>query len=804
MVLQQQPSPTVENHFIAGLKTEFTGLNFPENAATDTQNCVYTLIGDVLRRNGIDFERNFVGTGLGDRTNQAIKTYKWNNAGGDGERQILVLQVGITLYFFVSTNATFTEPLSTTLISSTVNISSFTAVGNTNNIGQFECEFTDGNGYLFVFNQNCDPFYCTFVSGTVTGNKIIIKQRDFSGIQEPGVVANFRPPTLSAEHQYNLINQGWTAGTPWTANASATPGNYGPGNSITFNISSQTNTTSITNGSTVQFNNGFSGQPGGTLTGIVTSYSTPFTTLIMTITSGSMGSTSVFTGTLSLVNVGFINTWFTQVGNYPSNSDIWWLYKNTSNVFAPTTTIGNVQQPFGPASKGSFILQSFIQLRSAVSGVAGLTDIITTRRPTTGCWFQGRIWYSGIDDTWAPVGDGQFTTWTENIYFSQISVDTTTFGNCYQTNDPTNQNLFAILPSDGGVITIQGSGAIYKLFAIQNGVIVFAANGIWFITGSGGVGFSANNYSITKVSSIQSISTTSYVNVQGWPMFWNEEGIYYVTTDDQGGSVHSPDIRLKVDNLCLGTILSYYANIPLQSKKYVRGDFDPLSYVVQWCYRSTNESDITSRYQFDTILNFNLINKAFYPYTLPTVGTPTQKTPFIHAINYIAGPGGSTSPSPVFKYVTSVLDGPPISGYGWTFSEESSSNNGAVSGVPYVDWPTQITNGLNYTSYFVTGYRLTGKALTKFQTPYVYVFSRNPSGNSYGIQAIWDYAGSGLTGRWSTLQIKSNSPNNFSNMYHKIRLRGRGLALQLKVVSIANKPFDLMGWSIWNEVNVNV
>jgi hypothetical protein len=55
----QQLGTTTENNFTKGLITEATGLNFPENAATSTDNCQYTLIGDVTRRLGIDREVNF-------------------------------------------------------------------------------------------------------------------------------------------------------------------------------------------------------------------------------------------------------------------------------------------------------------------------------------------------------------------------------------------------------------------------------------------------------------------------------------------------------------------------------------------------------------------------------------------------------------------------------------------------------------------------------------------------------------------------------------------------------------------------
>src|SRR6266852_2265883 len=153
---QQQ---TVQNNFKEGLKTEFTGLNFPENAATDTQNCVFTLTGDINRRGGINFEANSVGNNI-NSFNVAKCSYRWKNVGGDGQTQILVQQIGSILYFFVSSSATIANPLSNQLLTSTVNLNNFKAVGNTDNISQTECQFADGNGFLIVFHKSIDTVLC--------------------------------------------------------------------------------------------------------------------------------------------------------------------------------------------------------------------------------------------------------------------------------------------------------------------------------------------------------------------------------------------------------------------------------------------------------------------------------------------------------------------------------------------------------------------------------------------------------------------------------------------------------------------
>lgn len=770
---------TVENNFTKGLVTEFTGLNFPENAATDTDNCIYTLVGDVTRREGFDFEDNFVLNSI--VPSGSINTYKWNNVGGDGLTQIVVAQVGYFLRFWQVSNATILSPLSTTLLGSQIDIRTFLAQGSSLDPSQLECQFSDGNGYLFVYHPNCDPFYCTYTAGIVVANLIQVQIRDFNGIYEPGVSVNSRPVTVTQEHLYNITNQGWTQGSPWQAysNTIVLPalGNF------VFNVVSGLSVNlgdyvSIYMNHGVQPGGGLPYVPAGTIliSGTVTAYSGNSLSIAASSANPSPLNNQVWGDWgITPINHGYINTWVSTEGTYPSNADVWWYFKDNTDAFNPTITAFNVTLNTGPAPQGHYVLNAFNQTRSLISGISGLTDVVTSVRPKTGTWFQGRVWYTGVDAQQPATGDAAYYTWTESVYFSQIVTTVADFGSCYQSNDPTSENLFDLLPTDGGVINIQGSGSIYKLFPIQNGMLVFAANGIWFITGSQGIGFSANDYTITKISSVQSISSTSFVDVQGLPYFWNEEGIYAVSPAQQGG--------LSVEPLTVGTILSFYNEIPLSSKKYVRGSYHPIDYIIQWTYNPNQETSIADRYRLNQVLNFNTYNKAFYPYTIST------STPNIIGIEYVAGPGGSNSPDPVFKYFTST-------GTAVTFSEESNDS--------YIDWFSYDNTGVNFDSYFVSGYRLHGQGQRRFQIPYIYIFSNSAVPTSYKIQGVWDYANTGNSGRWSTAQLINNWSPNFDVIFRRHKIRGRGLVLQLKVTSADGQPFDIIGWSTLETTNTGV
>src|SRR5438045_1830256 len=195
--MPQQLSSSVENNFTKGLITESTGLNFPENAATDADNCTFSLIGNVTRRLGIDKEINGSVNPV-SRSGKAISSYKWNNVSGDGLTQIVVEQVGDTLYFYKSSSAMSFAPLSTRILASTVLISTYVAIGGTFD-STLECQYADGNGNLFVYHPSCEPIYCTYVADVVTAHLINVQIRDFQGDVD-GLAVNLRPTTLSDAH----------------------------------------------------------------------------------------------------------------------------------------------------------------------------------------------------------------------------------------------------------------------------------------------------------------------------------------------------------------------------------------------------------------------------------------------------------------------------------------------------------------------------------------------------------------------------------------------------------------------------
>ena len=186
-------------------------------------------------------------------------------------------------------------------------------------------------------------------------------------------------------------------------------------------------------------------------------------------------------------------------------------------------------------------------------------------------------------------------------------------------------------------------------------------------------------------------------------------------------------------------------------------------------------------------MNFNTYNKAFYPYTIAQ-GTKSQ---FVHGVDYISFPNiSSTTPDASFYYPTTYSIGVGL--------HQMSQLNSST----YKDWNT--LEPIDYTSYFVTGYKLHGQGQRRFQVPYIYIFSKSTVTNAYKIQGIWDYATVPDSGRWSVPQLVLNVANNFGMRFRRHRIRGRGLVLQLRVSSVTGQPFDIMGWSTFENLNQSV
>lgn len=749
MATGTQKTITIDKEFIGGLKTEYTGLNFPDNSCIDCNNLTFNRTGKVSRRLGINLETNKELFNL-QRSTNAISSYWWKNASGDGVTSLYVLQVGINLYFYNSSEVTSSSPLSKHKLVSSVSLAPYTASGSTFDV-ETEVQFSDGEGHLFVVHKDMDPIYIDYNSslGTFTVNKIIVRIRDFVGILESGVEDNYRPGVLTNAHTYNLSNQGWGKSWSTTSNTSNSISTGAQSFSISSSLPIQIGDrlSFAANSSAIGINTPF-------MIGVVTFYSGG--TVVVNVTE--INNTGTYADWTVTPSPAFIAKWLGAVGNYPSNADVWWYFKNTDNEFDPATTVDNVTLAGGRAARGYHILDAFNQDRSAASSISGLSSVTSGgKRPLAVAWFAGRVWYAGVT----------YKGFNEKLYFSQIIETRDQFGKCYQVNDPTSDEKFDLLPSDGGEISIQGIGHVHKLIPTTNGLLIFGSRGIWFVTGNSGIGFTANDFTITKISSIESLSPYSFVDVSGTPVWWNQDGIYTLVPQ-QGG--------FQVTSITQTTIASFYQSIPLKSKYYARGYYNPITFRIQWLYKDTEETSVFDRYSFTNILNFDTQINAFYPWKI------TSSPYTLSGIIVLGGNGIDTTVDYKFKYLATSND--YIS-----FAEERATT--------YLDW-----NSVDYSSdsYMITGTRIYGDAVKRFQNNYIDIFASGEE-SWVNIQARWDFASSSSSNRWSSSQQVVFGEDYRDNQRKRRRIRGQGRVVQLKFSAVTTHPMNLIGWATGVEAN---
>lgn len=744
---------TIENNFVNGLVTEATALNFPEAAATETYNCVFNQDGSFDRRKGINFETAFE-TLTVDRSNRAVKTYSWKAAAGSGSYNFTVVQVGLTLYFYSTDQTSLSEGRNLDTVDLATNLTAGVTVGADPFPEQFECEFSSGKGYLFVAHPYIDPVYVTYSPTTddFSSTEITVKIRDLDGIDEAVEVDN-RPTTLTTTHRYNLYNQGWA-----------------PFDTGGLNDPRPTGASSVVLNQRVDLPTGYlAGDP--------------------------------------------LSTWDSNRDDFPSNADQWWLYKDSQDVLQPKLASTRLEGN-SPAPKGYYILDAFNQDRStAVSrtGVnTGAGDVNVTLtgltvvsagvyRPKAVAFFAGRVWYAGTD----------VAGFSNKLFFSQIVENDQSFGKCYQRNDPTAENQSDILPTDGGVIQVLDIGSVIKLFSTQSTLVIFANNGVWSITGSTGTGFTPTDFTVSKISSTPTLSSSSFVDVAGMPVWWTQDGIYIASADQVGS--------LRLTSLSEKKIKKFFDQTVLpQSKRYAKGFFNPVTKVIQWLYRSEEALSVSERSEFDRILNFNTVTQAFYPWSLPS-GSPAKLNGIVciqgntattvisnvtvSAVNVtVSGTVvknttfDETELAGVNKYLVSY----PLSGsYRMTFAEELDET--------YRDFREYDDIGVDFESFAISGYKVRGEAQKRFQSNYIYLFMDLEKSEQFNFQAIWDYFTDPLNKEFGRIQvIDTESDTARRYRFRRLKIRGSGISVQFKITAQPGKQFKIVGWSTFDTVNTAV
>ena len=514
----------------------------------------------------------------------------------------------------------------------------------------------------------------------------------------------------------------------------------------------------------------------------------------------------------------------TDQGTYPSKNTQWWQGKNATTLVFDGDLLDKFYSGTSSAPLGHYVVDAFNIDRAAASGLAGLPAVTTDKRPKAVSFYAGRCF-------WA-VGN--------TVYFSKSIVNPSDINKCYQEYDPTSEDLSDLVASDGGTFILLGASDILALSQFGQYLLIYADNGVWAVSGADGI-FRATDYSLNKLTDSGISSARSLVEVEGTQFFWGLDGIYTVTLDQVS---QNPVIQ----NSTFNVINTFYNSITEFAKQTARGTYDRYNKKVRWIYTDQRTNPSNDIVDYTRVLTLDLRLQAWVPSSFPKlsesntypavvgVSPLSSLTAFVSSDAVVTDTGDEvvTDTGDEVVILTEAEESNTFVGVKFLVLVEDGSNVKytfcELNGTDFYDYKFVDGIGVSYSSYIEPGDERLGDIGTYKQTPYIQIFAKrtetefvsNGDGSydfdrpsSIMMTAYWDWSDG--YGRVSPAQQVYRFPRNYIvnennltfNHGHGIivtknRLRGKGRTLRLRLESEAGKDFEIHGWSMLIDGNVNV
>lgn len=194
--------------FVGGLRTEAGFLTYPENASSDELNTVLNRKGNRTRRLGIDLDEDASPFNTPYTDDIQENEFFWKAPGNKSELNFLCRKIGDALFIFDPSAET-----STAGYKFSFDLNPFRApLVTTDQVVTALVQMTSGNGFLFSVSEVLEPIVIEYHpdTGGFDVTRVLVQTRDFNGVAD-GLPNDAQPSTLSKEHQYNLMNQGWVS-----------------------------------------------------------------------------------------------------------------------------------------------------------------------------------------------------------------------------------------------------------------------------------------------------------------------------------------------------------------------------------------------------------------------------------------------------------------------------------------------------------------------------------------------------------------------------------------------------------------
>jgi len=373
--------------------------------------------------------------------------------------------------------------------------------------------------------------------------------------------------------------------------------------------------------------------------------------------------------------------------------------------------------------------------------------------------------------------------YADTIFFSQTALQPNVFGFCFQAADPTSVEFNQLLPNDGGTIVIPNLGVVKDMISVRGNLIVMSDQGVWEISGGQRGFFTADGYSVRKITDDECSSSFSPISVGSGLIYTGPKGIFQLLPNEFTGN-------LEAKNVSEERIQTLWNAIPASRQQVVSTVYDDSLKRVYVLYGETSE-------------DINIYTKAIVM---------------------------DMRANAYYKY---AFNSGVLAAYAITDADSSDSNQKVKFSCRTASTTIDICD-MNQTTYLdfdgvesplpylVTGWENLGDFQRRRQAPVVTVFSGrtetgftqngndltavNPS--STLMRARWDFTDNNVAGKWGSQNqvyrhTRAFQPvdenDTFTDGYPVVitrnKVRGRGRVLQLRFDGEAAKDSHILGFS---------
>ncbi|QXN67703.1 hypothetical protein [Vibrio phage VP41s3] len=504
------------------------------------------------------------------------------------------------------------------------------------------------------------------------------------------------------------------------------------------------------------------------------------------------------------------------IGKYPSDYDIWWMYKVSSSKDADeigkfsaermkdneATGVGQQRQNT-PAPRGSTI----VSLSRLASG-----------RPQTLQSYAGRVFFAGFESTPRLINDVR-PDFGNHVFFSQVVKANADITKCYQWADPTSEVDSDVVDTDGGFIKINSARNIIGLEEVSTGLFVIAENGVWLISGTTSGLFSATGYQVNKVSDFGCVSPNSITSYNNNVFYFADEGIIGLIFDKTAGTHIA-------QNITETKIQSLYNKLPLnckqravvtaqRSERYIRwlvseGYSNPNSFSLEIIFSLNTGAFFINRFKSDIDTPETVLGYIEERNTSDEVGSGDYQV-VVGLDKVIAGSSQVTvrllrrSGGTSYKEIKYLVGNPLDDTIGfYQYNNEDFLDFGKVDAEAFLlSAPQKLDDTQRRKQIASLATHMARTDYTKLTGSNLEII--NPSALSLRIR--WDYADSVDSGKWSKERecYRYRRPLNLKqgdNIYpHEVitareRVRGSGTAFQFEFRTKPKHDAQLLGWAV--------